>query len=68
MLNLIILVVFSAVTLFFVYFIAVNASYAKRSAKLEDSHCLVRAVGAIIMSVAVIVALWVEAGFVHFFG
>ena len=67
MLNLIMLVVFSAVTLFFVYYIAVNASYAKRAANLEDTHCLVRAVGAIILSVAVITALWIEAGFVYFF-
>lgn len=67
MLNLIMLVVFSAVTLFFVYYIAVNASYAKRSAAADDTHCLIRAVGAIVLSISVIAALWIEAGFVHFF-
>lgn len=67
MLNLIILAVFSAVTLFFVYFIATNASYAKQSVELEDAHCLRRAVGAIIMSVAVIAALWAQAFYLYFF-
>ncbi|SEA42457.1 hypothetical protein SAMN02910384_01507 [Pseudobutyrivibrio sp. ACV-2] len=67
MLNLIMLVVFSAVTLFFVYYIAINAGYAKRSANLDDTHSLIRAVGGIILSVVVIAALWIEAGFVHFF-
>ena len=67
MLNLIMLVVFSAVTLFFVYYLAINAGYAKRSDKLEDTHSLIRAIGGMFLSVAVIAALWIEAGFVHFF-
>ena len=67
MLNILMLVVFSAVTLFFIGFIISNASYAKRSIALNDTHCIVRAVGAIILSVTVIAALWVEAGFYHFF-
>lgn len=67
MLNLIMLVVFSAVTLFFVYNIAINASYAKRSYAAEDAKCLRHAIAAIGISVAVIAALWIEAGFVHFF-
>ncbi len=67
MLNIIMLVVFSAVTLFFLFFIASNASYAKRSIELNDSVCLVRAIGAIMLSLAVIAGLWIEAGFYHFF-
>ncbi|SDB24198.1 hypothetical protein SAMN02910298_01200 [Pseudobutyrivibrio sp. YE44] len=66
MLNILILTVFSAVTLFFAYYIASSASYAKRSAKLDDAHCLVRAVGAIILSITVIAALWIEAAFYYF--
>lgn len=68
MFNLIMLAVFSAVTLFFVYYLAINAGYAKKSAKLDDTHSLVRAVGGIILSVAVIAALWIEAGMFYFFG
>ena len=67
MFNLIMLVIFSAVTLFFVYYLAINAGYAKRSAKLEDTHSLIRAVGGMLLSITVIAALWIEAGFVHFF-
>ncbi|SCZ80466.1 hypothetical protein [Pseudobutyrivibrio xylanivorans] len=67
MLNLIVLVVFSAVTLFFLNYIVSSVSYAKRSAELEDSHCLTRAVGAIILSVTVIAALWAQAFYLFFF-
>ena len=67
MLNLIVLVVFSAVTLFFLNYIVSSVAYAKRSAEIEDSHCLTRAVGAIILSVAVIIALWAQAFYLFFF-
>lgn len=67
MLNLIVLVVFSAVTLFFVLFIASNSRYAKRSFEMEDSHCLTRAVGAIIVSVVTLAALWAQACYLFFF-
>ncbi|MDC7280570.1 hypothetical protein NXH64_13790 [Butyrivibrio fibrisolvens] len=67
MLNLIVLVVFSAVTLFFVNYIVSSVAYAKRSAEIEDSHCLTRAVGAIIVSVTTLVALWAQAFYLFFF-
>lgn len=66
MLNLIVLVVFSAVTLFFLNYIVSSVAYAKRSAELEDSHCLTRAVGAIIVSVTTLVALWAQAFYLFF--
>ena len=67
MFNLIMLVVFTAVTLFFVYYMASNISYAKRSMELEDTHCLTRAVGGIILSFVVIAALWAQACYLYFF-
>jgi hypothetical protein len=67
MFNLIMLVVFSAVTLFFVCYIISNVSYAKRSLELNDSHCLTRAVGAIIVSATSIAALWAQACYLFFF-
>ncbi len=67
MLNIITLVVFSAVTLFFVSFIASNVSYAKRSIAIADKHCIIRAIGAIIVSVSVLVALWAQACYLFLF-
>ena len=67
MLNLIVLVVFSAVTLFFLNYIVSSVAYAKQSAELEDSHCLRRAVGAIILSITTIAALWAQACYLFFF-
>ena len=66
MLNLIVLVIFSAVTLFFLNYIVSSVAYAKRSAEIEDSHCLTRAVGAIIVSVTTLVALWAQAFYLFF--
>lgn len=66
MLNLIVLVIFSAVTLFFLNYIVSSVAYAKRSAEIEDSHCLTRAVGAIFVSVTTLVALWAQAFYLFF--
>ncbi len=67
MLNLIVLVIFTVVTLFFLNYIVSSVAYAKRSAEIEDSHCLTRAVGAIIVSVTTLVALWAQAFYLFFF-
>ncbi len=66
-LNVAMLVVFALVTIFFVRFIVENVSYAKRSIAAADTHCIVRAVGAIVVSVLSITAIWLEAGFYYYF-
>lgn len=67
MLNIIMLVVFGLATLFFVAFIAENTAYAKRSIEMQDTTCIIRAVGAIIVSVLAITAIWLQAGYYYFF-
>lgn len=67
MLSILMLVVFSLATLFFIGFIVENATYAKRSIALEDTACIIRAVGAIIVSALAVTALWLQAGYYFFF-
>ncbi len=66
MINIMILAVFSAVTMFFVYCIAISAHFAKRSAELNDSACVIGAFRTIIFSVFIISALWLQAAYFYF--
>ena len=64
--EIVMLVVFSCVIMFFIYFIASNVLWTRRPEFANDSDCNKRSMGYIIMSVMTIIAILVTVGMYYF--
>ena len=67
MFNIIMLVVFSLVTLFYAFYIASHIRYAASLSGATDKKALAKSIFAIAISVITLAILWFQAAFVYLY-
>ena len=67
MFNVIMLVVFSLVTLFYAFYIASHIRYAANLSGTTDKKALAKSIFAIAISIVTLAILWFQAAFVYFY-
>ena len=67
MFNIIMLVVFSLVTLFYAFYIASHIRYASSLSGATDKKALAKSIFAIAISIVTLAILWFQAAFVYLY-
>ncbi|WP_458457401.1 hypothetical protein, partial [Pseudobutyrivibrio sp.] len=67
MFNIVMLVVFSLVTLFYAFYIASHIRYAVNLSGTTDKKALAKSIFAIAISIVTLAILWFQAAFVYFY-